>query len=207
MIEPPKLPDYISVGKRYENNPRFEMVKDAWLYFGTRLADDQHQMHKKEKKERAHEGLLVAIVDPVGNTIRHADQMNESPLGEDHLLTPLKSPEEEEDQYNKRLDEYFDKIEALGILHEPFDGGLVVARDGTLLAAGVYFQAQDCDKQKLHKGYGTRHRAALASSYLNEYLWLMVLSEEDNNLRIYKDGDTKKIYDPTDKDKPAETAV
>jgi hypothetical protein len=207
MVEPPKLPDSLDVSKKYQNNPRLEMVKDAWLYYGTKLSDEQYELDKKGKREKAHKGLLVAIVDPVGNSVRHADQMNESPLPEEHLLTPLKGPRESEKQYHERLDEYFGKVSDLGILHEYHDGGVVVARDGTLLGARLHFHARDCDRSILHKGHATRHRAALASSYLNEFIWLMALSEDDNNLRVYEDGKTRKVYDPVDKDKAPENVI
>jgi len=207
---PPKLPDSWDVSHRYKNNPRFEQIKNSFLGFAKLISGWQYQLDsgkfEKNKPEfpldkdgRAHKGLLIAITNPVGGHIWHADPMGtEIVIPEaEKIIVPLQGPGESLDKYKDRLKtELYDPLLKYEI--QFLDGASVAGIDGTILETRMYLHAQNHNRNILPDECSTRHRVALSQSYLNEYPWLLALGEEENIVRSFSGGTMRELYDPRD---------
>jgi len=201
--------NHFDVDHRYtKKNHRQDNLRQTYIEWAKNLANRQHAEDSKEKgeKEKLHHGLLVCIVDPVGNKVWHADSMKgDDPLGEDDIyLTPFPTSRNDETFEERRSTFYKTLEDKLQLQYH--EGALVVARDGTVLGARTHLQSQDYDWEEVPAGSGTRHIAAQASSKLNEYNWVLLLSEQTNEVRVFIDGEGELIHDPAKKE-PEEELV
>lgn len=68
----------------------------------------------------------------------------------------------------------------------PYDGAIIVNKDGQILSAGMYLNISEC--LDIPDGCGTRHMAAASFSLQKNVTSVLTLSEETNTVRIWKLG-------------------
>lgn len=85
----------------------------------------------------------------------------------------------------------------------PYDGAVVVDISGQVIGAGIYLVVDD-PTLVLSEDCGTRHKAAASFSLRNDVISVLTLSEETNTVRIWKDGNLKKIYRAEDENNEQE---
>ena len=69
----------------------------------------------------------------------------------------------------------------------PYDGAIVINKDGQILGAGMYLMVED-PSIEIPDGCGTRHMAAADFSLQSNVISVLTLSEETNTVRIWKNG-------------------
>ena len=75
----------------------------------------------------------------------------------------------------------------------PFDGAIVVNRNGQILGAGIYLVV-DNPMLETPEDCGTRHKAAASFSERKDVISVLTLSEETNTVRLWKSGKTKNVF-------------
>jgi len=72
----------------------------------------------------------------------------------------------------------------------PYDGAIIVNKDGQILSAGVYLKIQEIPD--MPDGCGTRHMAAASFSLQRNVTSVLTLSEETSIVRVWKSGKVVK---------------
>ena len=97
------------------------------------------------------------------------------------ILNPLKGhPRRNRSVYSS---EFLETVRELAAV----DGGFLVDRRGTVLRAGVYFDAPLTPKVRVAKGLGARHTAAAAISAKADCL-AIVISQSSGTVSVYSRG-------------------
>lgn len=77
---------------------------------------------------------------------------------------------------------------------DPFDGAIVVEKSGQIVGAGVYLTIEH-PNLKLPDGCGTRHKAAASFSLRDDIVAAFTLSEENNIVRVWMQGEVIDTLD------------
>ena len=76
----------------------------------------------------------------------------------------------------------------------PYDGAIVVNRNGQIIGAGIYLVVEH-PTIDIPDGCGTRHKSAASFSLHNDIISVLTLSEESNTVRVWRDGEVEEVLE------------